>query len=949
MLEALKNLILRRSRPGILSHEDLSALIAKNKTQIINDFVNGVRAEIPNMHSETRSYLVDHIPLVIKEMIEFLSTNGSSKDYVASAWFAAIHGKQRAESDTFTLKDLRTEHSILRSVILNSIPEGWHLSARARDLLSEIFSLNLSHATEVFLRNTDTELQTHSTEKKQFVDNLIEAHDDRTRAENERKWFEEAMNQLPKPLFLLNRDEGTVSFSNKAARDMLGLHYADVDRLAIYDSIITVYAADGRKLNAEELPSSRVLRGETIQGEEFLLSTPVGKFHIKIFSAQLPKAFDQPASAMILFQDITTLKSVETDLREAETDLSKAIEIAQVGFWYVDVATSKTFLTPILLNQFGYDPTKTDVSFEEATRAIHPDDKELVVGAINTSIKKGTPYHIEFRILRPDGQMRWIEAKGGVSEDAKGKPLRFTGTTLDITNRVRAREKLEASERELRFLADSMPQIVWSAKPNGELDYFNEVWFTYSGSTHKDNVGHGWTQFVHPEDLPETSRRWEHSLKTLALYENEFRLRSKSGAYRWHMVRAVPVFDKGLVVKWFGTNTDIHDRMRLEAQLTEAKSAAERANSAKSQFLANMSHEIRTPLGAIMGFAGLLRESTLSTEQNNYATVIERNSKQLLRIIDDILDLSKVEAGMMTIEHIEFDFTEMLVDISSLMGLKAREKGVSFNIRAANKIPKILNTDPTRLRQILLNVIGNAIKFTDRGMIEIRVTFNNNLLEFEVEDTGRGISPEQRENLFQPFAQADPSITRQFGGTGLGLALSRSLAGALGGSFDLKRSEIGKGSVFHIAIQAKAKNEADFFSNLVLENTDRAPSKPPSELQGKKILLVEDSPDNQTLIKVYLANTGAITEIASDGSEGSTMVFEKNYDLVLMDVQMPVMDGITAIKHMRKKGYTKPVIALTAHAMKEERERCIVAGFSDFLSKPVRKDELIRAIVKNLT
>ncbi len=387
--------------------------------------------------------------------------------------------------------------------------------------------------------------------------------------------------------------------------------------------------------------------------------------------------------------------------------------------------------------------------------------------------------------------------------------------------------------------------------------------------------------------------------------------------------------------------------MTAEVAMRDAKERAELANAAKSSFLANMSHEIRTPLGAIMGFVSLMKDEGISQQQiNSYVSVVERNSAQLMRIIDDILDLSKVEAGMMVIEHIDFSLVELLSDFASLMGFRAREKGVIFELKAMTELPDVVNSDPTRIRQILTNVVGNAIKFTDKGSVSLRVSYSNEILRFEVSDTGRGISEEQAEKLFQPFAQGDPSTTRKYGGTGLGLVLTRRLSEALGGGFVLESSTLGVGSKFSASIRVILPERSRFVRALGFASESVRNAGVQGLLSDLRILLVEDSPDNQALFSIYLNRAGAKIDIASDGQRGVEMALAENYDVVLMDVQMPIMDGITAVKRLRASGYGVPVIALTAHAMKEERVRCLEAGYSGFLSKPIQRSELVDALVK---
>lgn len=766
-----------------------------------------------------------------------------------------------------------------------------------------------------------------------------------TDADQGQIWLMKALDLLPKPFFLVDYQQKRVSFTNAAARNMLGLEYATRGIAEIYGKEISVFDTDGVLVPINNLPSARVARGEKVEGEEFLLVTLTGQHNIKVYSGEIPQMHNRPAMGLIIFQDITALKTTENNLIQAQSDLNEAVETAMVGFWSLDKKTNKTTISQQLEKQFGLAEGEFDGSLDTVTARIHPEDIVRVQNEIQKSLLTGAPYRIEYRVQHKDGTIRWIEAKSGTTGDKKIDSHRFAGTTLDITERVNARLQLEASEREFRLLADSMPQIVWSATPQGELDYFNQVWFDYSDSTFEVNKGTGWTQFVHPEDMPNTLERWKHSLLTKQPYENEFRLRHHSGEYRWHVARARAIF-KDLapleVKKWYGTNTDIHEQKILTEKLAEARIAAERANSAKSQFLANMSHEIRTPLGAIIGFSELIKERGLEqNETSEFISVIERNSAQLLRIIDDILDLSKVEAGKMLIENLAFSLPDTLRDFSAQMGFKARARGIRFQLKATTPIPVTVISDITRLRQILMNIVGNAIKFTDKGFVELSVKFENDILEFEVQDTGRGISEEQRKILFQPFTQADASTTRKYGGTGLGLTLTRSLSEALGGTFDLKHSELGRGSTFVVRLKLKTQGSTALYSESTEPVTESISLNKQGQLGNLRVLLVEDSLDNQALISIYLNRAGASIDIASDGEEGCKMAMSKEYDIVLMDVQMPNMDGIAAVKHLREQNYKKPIIALTAHAMKEERDRCLMAGFTEFLTKPIVREELV--------
>lgn len=397
------------------------------------------------------------------------------------------------------------------------------------------------------------------------------------------------------------------------------------------------------------------------------------------------------------------------------------------------------------------------------------------------------------------------------------------------------------------------------------------------------------------------------------------------------------------------------ERALLYKNLAEMKNAAEAANRAKTNFIANVSHEIRTPLGAIVGFSDLLTNSTSTlAERQDWASKVRTNSTYLLRIIDDILDISKVEAGKVELEISEVDLRELLRELSLFAESRASSKDVQFEIVIDTELPRYIKSDATRLSQILSNLIGNAIKFTSSGFVRLNVSKSETpqSLSFEISDTGIGISPAQAGILFQPFTQADASHTRQFGGTGLGLALSRTLARRLGGDLVLMNSEIGKGSSFRVTVDCVCPEKGPRFANLAevdsgqkIKIMDVTSLDFSTALQDREILLVEDSSDIQALLKRFLVGAGARISIAGNGEEGVQAARQKSYDVILMDVQMPVKDGCQAVMELRAEGYTNLIVALTANAMKEERDRCLAAGFDAHLSKPIRRHDLIQKLM----
>lgn len=766
-----------------------------------------------------------------------------------------------------------------------------------------------------------------------------------------RDWLIQALDHIPKPLFFLDLDAKKVWFSNKAAQTMLGFKYEEGWSYEKAFANIKIFDPQGNELALEDYPSRRAIRGETIHGEQVTVETPKGRQTVRVFIDQMPAVHGQPRSAVILLQDITALKATEARLLRTQQELERAVEIAQIGFWTLDIKTSQITVTPLLMKQFGLDETNFDGTLDAAIAQIDPRDREHVQRAIENGVQRNQPYHIEYRCLSQSGGQRWIEAKGNVIRDELGQPTLFTGTTVDITDRKRAEEQMAQERFQLDQIFRDSPAAM--ATWLGQDHVFDRVNAEYQKIfPNRDLVGKPLLEAapeLRGQGFTEMLTRVLETGEAISGTEQVARIVGSDGETHDHFYNFsyVPLKDsEGKTYGVYDHAVDVTEAVVGRKELERARIAAEAANHTKSQFLANMSHEIRTPLGAIMGFASLLKDQTLPREQHeSFVDVIERNSNQLLRIIDDILDLSKVEAGMLTVEHIDFSLPELLTDFSSLMGLKAREKGVGFSSRAVTPLPTIVNSDPTRLRQILMNIVGNALKFTDRGSVEIRCSYVDGKLAFEVEDSGRGISQEQMTHLFQPFSQADSSITRKYGGTGLGLVLTRSLAEALGGKFQLLRSEPEKGSVFRVDLKVEISESVDFVTGLGFQTVPPKSVAAIGELANMKILLVEDSPDNQALISIYLGRAGASTDIASDGAQGIQMAHSKDYDVVLMDVQMPVMDGLTAVKRLREAGYKKPVIALTAHAMREERIRCLQAGFDDFLSKPVTRKDLINLLM----
>ena len=442
-------------------------------------------------------------------------------------------------------------------------------------------------------------------------------------------------------------------------------------------------------------------------------------------------------------------------------------------------------------------------------------------------------------------------------------------------------------------------------------------------------------------------------LREKKVSDYELTVRARDGKKTVVSFNATTFYDRGRNLQGvFAAARDVTERNRVEAELKQAKAAAESASRTKSEFLASMSHEIRTPMNAIMGIADLLAKTPLTGEQDKYVQIFRRAGDNLLNLINDILDLSKVEASQLDLERTGFSLADLLEKVTEMVSVRAHEKNLALVTEIAPDVPTALVGDPTRLRQVLLNLIGNAIKFTEAGGVTLRVTRDLDTsvptaLRFTVVDSGIGIPSAHLARVFERFTQGDSSTTRRFGGSGLGLTISKRLVELMGGRIWVE-SHVGTGSTFSFAVPFEIWLDA----NRRAATPDGIGPEPP--LRALRILLAEDSMDNCTITAAYLEDTPYRIEVAETGAVACDMFAAGHYDLVLMDRQMPVMDGLTATRTIRAWEHANdrlptPIIALTASALKGDREKCLAAGCTAFLTKPIKQDVLLQAIKEHTT
>ena len=588
------------------------------------------------------------------------------------------------------------------------------------------------------------------------------------------------------------------------------------------------------------------------------------------------------------------------------------------------------------------------------------------------SARLGGHSESDWTYVRKDGSQLAVHLVVTATRNEDGEITGFVGVAANVTDARRTEESLRF-ERERLDLALAGGEIgTW----DWNIQTGKEIWDTGFADLlgeRLEDLNQSFNEFtarVHPHDLAAVrSSAQEHLDGLTPIYAAEFRIRQKNGEWRWVQAhgRLMQRDENGRPLRMLGTMADISDRKKTEQELVASRVMADTANRSKSEFLANMSHEIRTPLTSILGYADLLSEPGLSAvaTADNVAAIKSAGS-HLMTIISDVLDLSKIEAGKMTVECIEMSPARLIDEVLSVLQPAAQAKGLELHARCVGPIPNRIASDPVRVRQILMNLVGNAVKFTEKGHVCVTVqsvaesTDGIERLAFEVSDTGIGMTQEQCRSLFEPFTQADPSTTRRFGGTGLGLAICRRMARILDGEI-VAKSQPGGGSTFRVTIATGSLQNVEMLESLSIaqgESGCTALQQIRKSLRGR-ILLAEDNPVNRRLFESVLRNAGADVDVAENGqvavekavtammpssSPGNSAYSNTlpGYDVILMDMQMPVLDGYCATKHLRAIRYQGPIVALTAHALTEDREKCLSIGCDDVITKPVERDVLIR-------
>ncbi|MBY0111213.1 MAG: PAS domain-containing protein [Phycisphaerales bacterium] len=570
------------------------------------------------------------------------------------------------------------------------------------------------------------------------------------------------------------------------------------------------------------------------------------------------------------------------------------------------------------------------------------------IAKIREAVTRGEPVTAELVNYHKNGGSYIIRMEIEPLFDERGELNGFMAIESDVTSQRQYERKIREQGEQLETLVHNLPGVAFRVAcdekwTNLFVSDAIEDLTGYPASDFINNAVRDCASITHPDDIPAIEAAVAEAMGKRSAYNIEYRIMHKSGQTRWVNERASVICEGDRPLYLDGVQFDI-------TELREAREAASAANQSKSEFLASMSHEIRTPMTAILGFADLLAESasrSRDAESVEHVETIRRNGQHLLALINDILDLSKIEAGKLVVESIDFSPQTVIQEVIETLSPRAAAKGISLNAEFLCELPRVIQSDPIRFRQILTNLVGNAIKFTEVGGVTVRIGIDQSQpvhLQVDVVDTGVGMSAEEIGRLFQAYEQANATTTRRFGGTGLGLRISKRLAEHLGGTIEVT-SEKGKGSRFRATIALVAGVESlAAIAAPAAERTDR--------LDNVSILVAEDGPDNVRFISHVLRKAGAVVKIVSNGEEllaaltvdgdpMSALRPHPGFDLIITDMQMPVMDGYAAVGEIRARGGTLPIVALTAHAMSGDRVKCLAAGCDDYLTKPIDRARLI--------
>ncbi len=683
--------------------------------------------------------------------------------------------------------------------------------------------------------------------------------------------------------------------------------------------------------------------------------------HLQLYQKFLRDESGRPLRALGATREITVeVEAAERFRAQAEAldDAQRRLERASLslheGHWEVDLLTRRHWASSSYYALLGYGPGEFKLeTIDEVAALSPPEERAATRELVRRHRISGTPYQHDIRLRLKDGTYRWFLVRGQPQLDSEGRAVRVCGSMQDIHKQKLAEDALKTARQRLDRAIRGTQDGLWEWDLIGRSLWVSPRFEAILGFAEGEVSAAVQTpeSLVHPDDLEACRAAQRAHFEQNEPFDVELRMRTGAGTYRWARMRGEAERDaSGRPLHLAGSMQDVTEARAARDALIQASEAAQAASRSKSAFLANVSHEIRTPMNGIIGMTSLLLDSTMDRAQREYAETIHASANSLLAVINDILDFSKIEAGKLDIDSVEMDLPASIAETRAILAFQAAAKGLSLEVSVSPEVPRGVMGDRQRIRQCLINLISNAIKFTHTGGISVHVAVTRRedehvLARFEVRDTGIGIAPGTLPTLFQPFVQADSSTTRHFGGTGLGLSIVRRLVELMGGEVGVA-SELGRGSTFWFAlplqvVDAERLSRGELTDSeaapLAGEHAPHAPQKFVQRYAGK-VLLVEDNLVNQKVARNFLERLGCGVSVAGNGLEAVHAFVQERFDLVLLDLQMPLMDGYAAtsrIRSLERRDRRTPIVALTASAMTGQRERCLDAGMDDLITKPL--------------
>ena len=751
----------------------------------------------------------------------------------------------------------------------------------------------------------------------------------------------EGFEEAPCGLVVCNAD-GTIAQANRFFRELAGLRDGVMPRTLgrcltrpsqfIFNAKLMLqlnHAGEAREVALTLAGPGGLGVPVLVNGRRVETADGAAQIHYALFPARDRREYEQ---------DYLDAKKKLTQYRDY---LRMAEKLAEVGHWHVNIETREAYWSPEIYTMLGCDPKSPAPLLGETDRLYHPDDRALIREAVDAAMACGGTFAFQARMLRQDtGEVRHVDADGLCERDEKGVVTGLFGVFHDITDLIQVQADLEASEARYRLLADNSSDVITVADLTGKISYVSPAVEAVLGFAPAHFIGKYVRDFILPEDYPQVEAEYR-AFVAQGRFDDaphiRYRILHRDGHEVWLEAHPRAILgDDGQVVRFQDVVRDITDQKTTEEALAQAMVEANAAAEAKAQFLATMSHELRTPLTSIIGFSSLLRDMLADDEHRRFSQRIWTAGQGLMALINDILDHSKLEAGQLELDASPCSVGEIAQDVVDLLEIQAVGKGLNLFIDGADEMPELMMLDEVRLRQILLNLVGNAVKFTQDGSVTIGLDLRDNRLRVRVSDTGAGISADGQARLFKRFSQVDHNV----GGTGLGLLICKQLVELMGGRIGVE-SRLGQGSLFWFDIPVEICE-----AETVVHLEDGADGDAADDRPAWRILVADDQPAIVDLVSVLLRSQGYTVDSVKNGAAAVGACLEGRYDLILMDINMPVMDGLLATQGIRSGSPLNartPVLGISAGG-ESRRQVCLNAGMNDMIDKPIKPMVLMTAV-----